>query len=493
MEKNMENNVRVRFAPSPTGTLHIGGARTALFNYLFAKRHNGKFILRIEDTDLNRSTDESLTTILNGLKWLGLDWDEGPNVGGEYGPYIQTKRLDIYRKYLNKLLDENKAYKCFCTKEELEKTKEKLLKEKKDPIYNRKCLHLSKEEIKKYEDENRPYTVRFKMPNKKIEVEDLVFGKTIYDANLLTDLIIWKSEDVPTYNFAVVIDDLLMKITHVLRGEGHFQNTPSQVAIYEALGEIPPNFAHLSTILGSDKKKLSKRDGATSVEEFKELGYLNDAVLNFISLLGWSPKDNKEILSKEEIIKEFDLKNVTKSPAVFDLNKLNFINSQYLSNLSSDVLYDDVLYFLKKKELVDKNNLNNVEYINHIKKIITICKTRVSKIDEIALDSEIFFKYKKSNLEPDALEIINQETTKAVLLKTIEKLENINELNHDTIKILTKEIQKELNVKGKNLFMPIRISLSYSTNGHGVYELLEILGTKESIKRINEFIKTHLK
>lgn len=328
----MSEQIRVRFAPSPTGPFHIGGARSALFNWLLAKKYtDGKFVLRIEDTDRVRSTKESEENIKAALKWLGLDWNEGIDVGGEYGPYRQTERLDIYKKFTDKLLAEGKAYYCYCTEEEIEAERQALRAQNKMPLYGGHCRNLTPEQIAKYEAEGRKPVIRFRTPcDQSVKFDDMVRGKMSFDSNGIGDFVIVKADGIPVYNYAVVIDDALMHITHVIRAEEHLSNTPRQVVLYEALGFPVPKFGHISLILGKDHTKMSKRHGATSVEQYKNLGYLPEAIVNFLALLGWAPQSEQEIFSIDELIKEFSMDHVAKNPAVFDIDKLNWINAQYM-------------------------------------------------------------------------------------------------------------------------------------------------------------------
>ena len=308
-------DIRVRFAPSPSGSLHIGNVRTALFNWLFARKNNGRFILRIEDTDIERTFQEAYQGILDDLLWLGLEWDEGP--------YMQSERLEIYRKYAGELLDKGLAYKCFCTPEELEKEREEAIKEGRPPRYSGRCASLTPREVERLEKEGRPYSIRFKIPpDTHFIVDDIVRGRIDFDVNAITgDFIILRSDGMPTYNFAVVIDDYLMSITHVIRGEDHLSNTPRQLLIYRAIGAEPPRFAHLSMIVGSDHSKLSKREGSFSLKDLREQGFIPEGVINYLALLGWSPK-GEEIKTREELIKEFSLEEVSPSPAAYDEAKL---------------------------------------------------------------------------------------------------------------------------------------------------------------------------
>ncbi|NLZ53812.1 MAG: glutamate--tRNA ligase, partial [Thermoanaerobacteraceae bacterium] len=307
----MPEKVRVRFAPSPTGSLHIGGARTALFNLLYARHNNGTFVLRIEDTDTERSTEESTSQIIRSLKWLGLDWDEGTEKGGDFGPYFQSERLELYKKEVERLLAEGKAYRCYCTPEELAQRREAALKAGKPPKYDGSCRNLTPEQIEKFEAEGRKYTIRLKMPQEgHTEVDDLIRGRVVFENSVLDDFIIVKSNGIPTYNFACVIDDNAMKITHVIRAEEHLSNTPKQIQAYIALGYDIPKFAHVPMILAPDRSKLSKRHGATSVEEFRDQGYLAKSIINYLTLLGWSPEGTEEIFEMDKAVKEFTLERV---------------------------------------------------------------------------------------------------------------------------------------------------------------------------------------
>src|SRR5574344_2116729 len=327
------SEVRGRIAPSPSGNLHVGTARTALFNYLFAKKNNGKFILRIEDTDAERTSQEYIANIFDSLKALGLNWDEGPDVGGPYGPYTQSQRFDIYPKYVQKLLDAGFAYECFCTPEELEQEKEEAAKAKKPYVYTKKCENLRAE--------GRKPEIRFNISKAQkafhdssiLKFDDLVKGELHMDTDLLGDFVIQKSNGAPTYNFAVVIDDALMKITHVIRGEDHISNTFKQILIFEALGEEVPQFGHLGMILAPDRSKLSKRHGATAVSDFVEKGYLTEALINFIALLGWAPSDGEEIKTVDEIAADFRINEVSSSNSIFEYDKLNWMNGQYINKM----------------------------------------------------------------------------------------------------------------------------------------------------------------
>ncbi|WP_102337386.1 glutamate--tRNA ligase [Collinsella provencensis] len=334
----MSSNVRVRFAPSPTGKLHIGGARTAIYNWAFARANGGTFILRIDDTDPTRSTDENTQIILRAMRWLGLDWDEGPEVGGDFGPYSQTERLDLYREAAERLLAEGRAYPCFCTPEQLAADRE-AAQARKDPFqgYQRRCRDLDPAEAKRRMDAGEPYTLRIKVPLDRgdVVIHDAVHGDVVFDAKELDDFVIFRSDSTPTYNFATVVDDALMGITHVIRGDDHLSNTPRQVMVYEALGAPVPTFAHISMILGSDGKKLSKRHGATSVEEYRDAGYLSDAFVNYLALLGWSLDGETTVIPRDVLASQFSLERISKNPATFDPKKLDWMNAEYINAMDN--------------------------------------------------------------------------------------------------------------------------------------------------------------
>ncbi|MDM8245462.1 glutamate--tRNA ligase [Collinsella tanakaei] len=342
----MTSNVRVRFAPSPTGKLHIGGARTAIYNWAFARANGGTFILRIDDTDPTRSTAENTQVILRAMRWLGLDWDEGPEVGGDFGPYAQTERLDLYREAAERLLAEGKAYPCFCTPEQLDADR-KAAQDRKDPFqgYQRRCRNIPADEARARMEAGEPYTLRIKVPEDRgdVVIDDAVHGKVVFDAKELDDFVIFRSDGTPTYNFATVVDDALMGITHVIRGDDHLSNTPRQVMVYEALGAPVPTFAHISMILGADGKKLSKRHGATSVEEYRDAGYLSDAFVNYLALLGWSLDGETTVIPRDVLAREFSLERISKNPATFDPKKLDWMNAEYINAMDDSTFVDTIL------------------------------------------------------------------------------------------------------------------------------------------------------
>jgi glutamyl-tRNA synthetase len=350
----MPGKIRVRIAPAPTGYMHIGTARTALFNYLFAKKHEGTFILRIEDTDVEKSKKEFEKDIMENLKWLGIEWDEGPDIGGDFGPYRQSERRGIYEKYLKKLLEEKKAYFCFCTKEELEAEKQFQLSIGQPPKYSGKCANLADEKVKEFLAKRKPFVIRFKVPIKKVEFDDLIRGHLEFDSSLLGDIIIAKDFKKPLYNFSCVIDDYEMKISHVIRGEDHLSNTPKQILIQEAFGFPQPKYAHLPLILGPDRSKLSKRHGAISIFEYRKQGYLPEALINFMAFLGWHPGTERYIYSMAALIKDFSLERIQKAGAVFNIKRLDFLNGFYIRQRSIEKLTQECLPYLIKSGLIEK-------------------------------------------------------------------------------------------------------------------------------------------
>ena len=353
----MTSSVRVRFAPSPTGKLHIGGARTAIYNWAFARANGGTFILRIDDTDPTRSTDENTQIILRAMRWLGLDWDEGPEVGGDFGPYAQTERLDMYKEAAQKLWDAGRAYPCFCTTEQLAADRA-AAQARKDPFqgYQRRCRDLSREEAQARIDAGEPYVLRIKVPADRgdVVIHDAVHGDVVFDAKELDDFVIFRSDGTPTYNFATVVDDAMMGITHVIRGDDHLSNTPRQVMVYEALEAPVPTFAHISMILGADGKKLSKRHGATSVEEYRDAGYLSDAFVNYLALLGWSLDGETTVIPRDVLASQFSLERISKNPATFDPKKLDWMNAEYINAMSDAEFADQIMLpELHKAGLID--------------------------------------------------------------------------------------------------------------------------------------------
>lgn len=470
--------VRVRFAPSPTGYLHIGGARTALFNYLFARKNNGKFILRIEDTDFERSNKEYEEVIMRDLRWLGLEWDEGPDIGGPYKPYRQSERLDLYKEYANKLIQEGKAYYCYCTEEELEVQRKLQLKEKKPPIYDRRCLNLTDKKRQEYINEGRKPSVRFLVPYKELEITDLIHGKLSIDTKIISDPIILKSNGVPTYNFGVVIDDHFMEITHVIRGDEHLDNTYRQVLIYEALDWQIPFYAHIPMILAPDRSKLSKRHGATSVEELKKLGFINKGVINYIALLGWSPKDNTEIMFLDQIISKFDLSGVLDHPAVYDIEKMKYFNHYYIANILSD---SEILENLNQLLAISNLGYNLDDDLKL--KVIKLEKNRVYLLTDFF---ELFDIIEKDpEIKEDVLNELKSidRSVFEVIINSLNDFEYYDDM--EKIKGYLKDVSKRSNIKVGQLYKSIRLLLTGKSEGPELPKIIYLLGKEKTIKRIN--------
>ncbi|ACL68856.1 glutamate--tRNA ligase [Halothermothrix orenii] len=482
-------SIRLRFPPSPTGRIHIGNIRTALFNWLWARKQGGTLVLRIEDTDRERSATEFEEIIIRELQWLGLDVDEGVNKGGDYGPYRQSERLDIYKKYANKLLEEDKAYYCYCTPEELEQMRKEARARGEMPRYNGRCRHLTDEERKKLESEGRKPVIRFKLPDEEQEiiVNDQIKGKVSFQTSVLDDFIIFKSDGMPTYNFAVVIDDALMKITDVIRGEDHLSNTPKQLLLYEALGFEPPRFAHLPLILNKDREKLKKRsnDDAVYIGEYRRKGYLPEALFNYLALLGWAPRDGQELLSREELIRRFELKDVNKSGAVFDIDKLNWLNGKYIRNADIKRIVDLSIPYLKEAGLITGEV--DASLYRWLVKVIDVARTGVDYLKQIPEETSLFFK---KNVEFEdkskAIEEFSQDGVTEVFTTLVNKLKQLETLTPEAIDGIFKEMKKELPVSPRTIYHPVRLALTGLNSGPEIKNVIYILGINEVEKRLNE-------
>jgi nondiscriminating glutamyl-tRNA synthetase len=479
----LQQDIRVRFAPSPTGPFHIGGARSALFNWLLAKKYNGKFIMRIEDTDLERSTKESEENIKEALQWLGITWDEGTDVGGAYGPYRQTERLDTYHTYTEALLREGKAYHCYCSEEELDEERQRQTEKGETPHYGGRCLHLTQEEKAKFIAQGRKPTVRFHVQeNKQIIFKDMVRDTVSFESNGVGDFVIVKSDGVPVYNYAVVIDDALMKITHVIRGEEHLSNTPRQIVIYEALGFTPPIFGHISLILGADRTKMSKRHGATSVEKYRKLGYLPEAIVNFLALLGWSPGGEKEFFSLEELIEEFSMERVAKNPAIFDVDKLNFISAQYIKKASPEVITELALPHLREAGYIGEE-LSQADR-EWLTQVVALLQEYISYAAEIVNHIDLFFNENVEFENEEAAQVLRDGDVPAVIGSFCEKLQALEVVDAPNVKALLKGITKELKLGGKKVFMPIRVVITGKTHGPDLDKIIALLGREKVLSRL---------
>lgn len=493
MERGIEmaKKVRVRYAPSPTGHLHIGNARTALFNYLYARHHDGDFIIRIEDTDQKRNIADGEKSQLENLAWLGVDWDESPANPGEVGPYRQSERRDIYLPLIEQLLEKDLAYKCYMTEEELEAEREAQKARGEMPHYSGKHAHLTAEEQAAFEAEGREPVIRFRVPkNASYDFDDMVKGPIHFESESTGgDFVILKRDGMPTYNFAVAVDDHYMGITHVLRGDDHIANTPKQMMIYEAFGWEAPTFGHMTLIINSETgKKLSKRDETILqfIEQYRELGYLPEAMFNFIALLGWSPVGEEELFSQTEFIKMFDADRLSKSPAAFDSKKLEWINNQYMKALPVEKVTEMAVPYLVKAGKVEGNPTD--ETLSWLQKVVSLYQPQMSYAAQIVELSELFFN-DKLQLNAEAQEVLAGETVPTVLAAFKEKIATLENFEAAEIKATIKAIQKETGIKGKNLFMPIRVATTGQMHGPELAETIELLGKEKVLEHLAQTMK----
>jgi glutamyl-tRNA synthetase len=466
----LTEQIRVRFAPSPTGHLHIGGARTALFNWLYARHNNGTFILRIEDTDRTRSTDEYIEAIIEGMKWLDLAWEEGP--------FRQTDRFDVYRSYVERLVQEGKAYHCYCSVEELEQRRQLALAQGKPQKYDGRCRDL-KEPVP-----GRIPVVRFKTPQEgETIVVDLIRGKIIFDNAQLDDLIILRSDNTPTYNFTVVVDDVDMRITHVIRGDDHLNNTPKQIHIYKALGYEIPKFAHLPMILGSDKARLSKRHGATSVMAYHGMGYLPDALVNYLVRLGWSHGD-QEVFSREELIRYFSFENVGNAAAVFNPEKLLWLNQQYIMATSPEKLAELVVPFLVRENIITEGQQLDMAWLA---KAVRTLQERAKTLVELALSMRYYIADNVGYQEKAKEKFLN-ENSRQLLKDLRDALASLSDFSHAGLEPVFKTVVEKHGVKLGALAQPVRVAMTGGTESPGIYEVLEVLGKEKTLKRLDKAI-----
>ena len=467
----MNEKVRVRFAPSPTGFLHIGGARTALFNWLFARHHGGAFILRIEDTDRGRSTDEYIEAILSGMEWLGLDWDEGP--------FRQTDRFDVYRDYVDKLVKQGKAYFCYCSPEELERRRQEAMAQGRPPKYDRRCLHL-KEPVSGVSP-----AVRFMMPQEgHTVVDDMIKGKVLFENSQLDDLIILRSDGTPTYNLTVVVDDVDMRITHVIRGDDHLNNTPKQLHIYEALGYAVPRFAHLPMILGSDKARLSKRHGATSVLAYRDMGYLPDALMNYLVRLGWSYGD-QEIFTRQQLIGYFSFENVGKAAAVFNPEKLLWLNGQYIINTPAETLSALVMPFLSNEGVVSAEHEIDAGWL--ARAVLTL-RERAKTLAELAGSLRYYISEYVEYDEKAKAKFLNEKSLE-LLRELRDSLSALPVFSVEGLEKAFKAIVERNGIKLGGLAQPARVAVTGRTESPGIFEVIEILGREKTMKRLEKAIE----
>lgn len=493
-------SVRVRFAPSPTGFLHVGGARTALYNWLYARHQKGVFILRIEDTDEARSTEESMNAILNGLKWLGLDWDEGPSFAsmgkqemGTHGPYFQMSRLEIYRTHLQLLREKERAYPCFCSKEDLEQMRTRAMLIKKLPKYDERCRKISRTESDARLAKGDPHVFRFARPHEgAIEFDDVVKGRLHFENELLDDFIIMKSSGVPTFMYAGAIDDYLMKITHVIRGDDHLSNTPRQIQLFDAFGwSEKPIYAHISMIHGPDGQRLSKRHGATSVEEFEKAGYLPEVMLNYLALLGWSTSDSQQLFNPadrfKELVDKFELERCQKSPAVFDMEKLKWMNGVYIRNLKLEELVDRCWPFLIEAGLVSAHA--DAGQRAFLMKALPLEQEKLVLLSD-APGLVDFFLQKDVVFDPEAVEkVLKKNGAREALMGMAAEFEKLDQMTATNTEKACRDYAQANNIKTGGVFHPVRVAVSGRTKGPSLFHMLEVMGKETVLNRINLALK----
>lgn len=481
------NTVRVRFAPSPTGYLHIGGARTALFNWFFARQCQGQFVLRIEDTDTERLKKDSVSQILTSMKWLGIDWDEGPEIGGPCGPYYQSERLELYRREAHRLVEEGKAYYCFCTPAELEQVREGQRQAGEAFRYNGKCRDLPLAVAREKIAAGEKAVIRLRIPDSgQVTVRDLVRGEVNFSLDQLDDLVILKSNGMPAYNFACVIDDHAMAISHVIRAEEHLSNTPKQVLLYEALGYETVQFAHLAMILAPDRSKLSKRHGATSVEEFREQGFLAPAIVNYLTLLGWSPGGEQEILTPQETIEKFQLAKVSKNAAIYDTKKLTWLNGQYLNSMNLDDITREAIPFFQCNGLITKEQA--VEQYDAIRAVVGVVRDRVKTLVELTESVGYYFREVTEYDEKGQRKYFSSPGVEKLLGKAVERLAQVEIFDVKHTEEAYQQLIGELGIKAGELIHPTRLALTGRTVSPGLFDVMALLGKDCCLMRLKRAI-----
>jgi len=479
----MTQQVRTRFAPSPTGFPHVGNIRTALFAWLFAHHHGGSFIVRIEDTDVARRVEGAVESILNSLRWLGLDWDEGPEVGGKYGPYFQSQRLDKYHEVAQQLISQGDAYYCYCSPQQLEEMRAEQSRHKQPPGYDRRCRELSQEERAKKEAEGITPVVRFKTPLEgQTKFNDLIWGEVVFENNTIDDFVLLKSDGYPTYHLANIVDDHLMEITHVIRAEEWLSSTPRHVLMYQALDFEPPHFAHLPMLLGSDRSKLSKRHGAVSITEYYEQGYLPEAMVNFLALLGWSLDDKTEILSRQELIDSFSLERVSRTAAIFNRDKLNWMNGVYIRSLTADEFFEAAEPYLMMDKAAGQAVISSEEYVRNI---LPLLQERAKTLVEVAELAQFFF-VEELDYAPDLLigKNMSQESTSEALKTAQQRLEQLTVFDAESLEALLRPLAVELGLKTGQLFGALRTVVTGRTAAPPLFQTMAVLGKERCLKRI---------
>jgi len=479
----MSDSVRVRFAPSPTGIPHVGNIRTALFNWLFARHHGGSFIVRIEDTDVTRRVKGAVEVILDSLRWLGLDWDEGPEVGGDYGPYFQSQRLETYQETADRLLEQGNAYLCYCSPERLEEMRKEQVRRKQPPGYDRHCRHLSEKERAEKEAQHITPVIRFKTPlSERIKFEDLIRGDVVFDSETIDDFVLLKSDGYPTYHLANVVDDHLMRISHVLRADEWLSSTPRHMLLYDALGYTAPKFAHLPMILGGDRAKLSKRHGATSVLEYRDQGYLPQAMVNFLALLGWSLDDKTELMSREDLVRNFSIERIAKTGAIFSQEKLAWMNGVYIRQLSVGDLVEQLMPFLERGLPKEVERPLSRDYVCQI---VPLIQERMRTLKE-GVDFAEFFFVDEMDYDTD---LLGKGLAKEVAMAALEAARGRLEVTHfDALSLegVLRPLAAELGLKTEQLFVLLRVATTGRSAAPPLFETLAVLGKERCLKRIDE-------
>ena len=476
---------RVRFAPSPTGYLHVGGARTALFNWLYARRHEGTFVLRIEDTDIERSSEDMVVGILEGLRWLGLDWDEGPGKGGPHAPYFQSERLERYREGASQLVSSGNAYYCYCSTERLQAEREKAEQRGEAWRYDRTCLALTPSRIAELESAGAPRAIRFKVPAARTSFTDAVKGPIEFDGSHIEDFVILRSDRNPTYHLSVVVDDIDMAITHVVRGDDHISNTPKHVMLFEAFGAPTPQFAHVPLILGADKKRLSKRHGATSVTEYRRQGYLPDAMLNFLALLGWSPGDNRELMSRAELIDSFSLEGISGGNAVFDTNKLDWMNGQYIARMPLDHLVTAVTPLLVDARIWPLSHGGDPQWLSKVIELLRPRAKRLTEFVELArpyLIDSVQYEQEAVDKHLGAPDLASHVAALITFLRSVDPFDEPH------VESAVRGAAAERGIKSGTLIHATRVALTGRTTSPGLFEVMVLLGRERTIQRLEQLL-----
>lgn len=483
----MSQDIRVRFAPSPTGTLHLGSARTALFNWLFARHQGGRFILRIEDTDRERSAQEFEQAILEDLKWLGLDWDEGPFADGDYGPYHQSLRTELYAEQAQRLKETGHTYRCYCSEDELEAERQSMLNAGVMPKYSGKCRLLSETECEQKEASGLKPTLRFIVPKREIIINDLIRGRVVFSSDVIGDFIIIRSDGIANFNFAVVVDDMLMRISHIIRGEDHLTNTARHVLLFEALGAKVPEFAHISMLFGTDGSKLSKRHGATAVSEFREMGYIPEALINYLALLGWSAESAEDVLSVSELVKLYRIDRMSKSPSIFDIGKLTWLNGQHIRRAPAGDLAEKLEPILRNGGLIRDDA--PMPDLNQVTEAVS---TSLERLNDVLEEARVFYE---ANAEPDqaAAALLNESRISEIAPAADEILSVLSEFTAGAGKQFMRDLAEKMKpagISGKELFLPLRAALTGQLTGPDLHYVLEIFGPAKSRARLAPYLSS---